>query len=179
MMKHMTIIAAVALAASSTIGLAQNAASGGSAPAASGRSAPVTDSLQFVQKAASANMFEIESSKLALQKAKDQDVKDFAQKMIDDHTRAGQALQAAAGKKGIAVPKQMAVAEQHRLDQLKSADDFQTLYIKDQLEGHDQTVSLFKSYLANGPDGPLRSFDRETLPRLEQHLKMIHKIAGK
>jgi putative membrane protein len=43
----------------------------------------------FVDKAAVANTFEIDTSKLALKYAKGDDVKKFAQEMIDDHTKIG------------------------------------------------------------------------------------------
>src|SRR5690349_10191595 len=56
----------------------------------------VTTPQEFAAMAAGSNMFEIESSKLALQKASLQPTKDFAQHMIDDHTKAGEEMRAAA-----------------------------------------------------------------------------------
>src|SRR5690349_2649834 len=64
----------------------------------------VTQPQAFVDMAASSNMFEIESSKLALEKASTQPAKDFAQHMIDDHLKAGAEMKAAADAEGIKVP---------------------------------------------------------------------------
>src|ERR1700712_558386 len=62
------------------------------------------DKASFVKVVTSSNEFEIESSKLAEQKAKDADVKDFAKKMISDHTEAAEGLKKAA-KLGDEAPK--------------------------------------------------------------------------
>jgi putative membrane protein len=153
----------------------------GTAPTDSAaQTAPVTQPQDFADKAASANMFEIESSKLALQAVEDADVKAFAQKMIEDHSAAGEKIKQAATDENVTVPTEMGQMEQAMLTDLKSMTgaEFQKAYVDDQVKGHDQAVALFQGYADGGPDGALKDFAAATLPTLQEHQSMIHKLAG-
>ena len=52
----------------------------------------------FLNKAVPSNQFEIESSELALERADDDDVRAFAERMIEDHTTAAEQLQLAVSE---------------------------------------------------------------------------------
>jgi putative membrane protein len=128
----------------------------------------------FVKKAAVANQFEIDSSKLALEKSQDADIKTFAQKMVDDHTKAGEAFTAAVteGKVDSAlVPAKLDSKHQKELDKLSKADakDFDKDYLKAQKDAHKDAVALFKSYSEKGDNEALKTFATNTLPTLEAH----------
>src|SRR5205823_14227757 len=62
---------------------------------------------RFVNEAASGGLFEVQSSRLALEKATDADTKRIAQRMIDDHTKANDELKDIATRKGIEIPTQL------------------------------------------------------------------------
>src|SRR3954453_20935582 len=81
-----------------------------SPPFAVGQS--VTEPEEFAEIAASSNMFEIESSQLALQQPVSEKVQQFAQHMIDDHTAAGEKMKSAAEQDGISPPEGM--VEKHQ-----------------------------------------------------------------
>jgi putative membrane protein len=127
------------------------------------------------------NMFEIQSSQLALKQTKNKDVLDFANRMITDHTKAGQDMQAAAEKQQVTVPTQLDQTHQQQLQQLQGLKDqqFDQAYIQMQLAGHQQAVQLFQQYSQSGPDGDLKTFATKTLPTLQSHLDMIQKLSGK
>lgn len=139
----------------------------------------VTDAKTFAAAAASSNMFEIASSEIALQKATSDDVKQFAQHMIDDHTAAGVKMNAAAQKDGIAPPDAMLEKDQAQLQKLQSAapDAFQAEYVAAQATAHDQAVALFKTFSESGQESALRAFAAETLPTLQEHQAEVHKLA--
>lgn len=144
------------------------------------QSAPaVTEPQDFADKAASSNMFEIESSKLALDHASNTDVHGFAEQMIKDHTEAGEKMKAAAAKDNVTPPTAMAQKDAAQLDELKAtpAADFDKAYVSAQVAAHDQAVALFKGFSTDGKESALRDFAAETLPVLEQHQKMIHELA--
>lgn len=150
-------------------------------PAAATASMNVTDPQQFAQMATVSNMFEIESSKLALQKATRQDAKDFAQRMIDDHTKAGEEMKAAAdAQAGITLPAALDQKHQAMLDQLNATtgSDFDAQYLKMQLAAHQEAVALFDGFSKNGADGKLKDFAAKTLPTLQQHLEMVSGMVG-
>lgn len=132
--------------------------------------APISvDKDSFVKVVMSSNAFEIESSKLAEQKARDADVKEFATQMIADHTTAAEGLKKAAklgDEPAVLAPKHAAM-----LETLKGASeqDFQALYIEMQASAHMEAVMLFATYAKGGDDEAMRTFATETLPKLEMH----------
>lgn len=140
-----------------------------------------TDPTAFAATAASSNMFEIESSQLALDQATNDDVKAFAQHMIDDHTAAGEKMKAAAQSDGVTPPAAMAGKDQAELEKLQAAEgaDFDTAYLAAQVAAHDEAVALFKTFSEGGEASALKSFAAETLPTLEEHQAMAHELAGK
>ncbi|MCE6949552.1 DUF4142 domain-containing protein [Cereibacter sphaeroides] len=140
----------------------------------------VTDPAEFAQKAAVSNMFEIQSSQVALEKGVEGEVADFAQRMVDDHTAAGERMKAAASEAGVEVPAELDAEHQAKLESLQAAQgaDLMRAYVDAQMQGHEQAVQLFEGFSTGGPDGPLKDFAGETLPTLHDHAEMIRGIAG-
>ncbi len=129
---------------------------------------------EFVEKATIGGKFEIDSSKLALEKSKNTDVRSFAQKMIDDHTQANEKLTAALPKAGVKasdVPTTLDEKHQKKLDKLREAkaEDFDKDYVDAQEDAHDEAVSLFKDYAKDGDNVVLKDFASTTLPTLQDH----------
>lgn len=105
----MTAIRFATLAAAAGIALAAPATLPAAArttppPASNAKPGSAMNSDTFVRTAAMANQFEIESNKVSLQEARGDDVKKFAQEMIDDHTKAGQDMQSALQQASITMP---------------------------------------------------------------------------
>lgn len=141
----------------------------------------VTDPQQFADKATISNMFEIESSKVALEMATGDDAKAFAQHMIDDHTKAGEEMKAAAEAQGdINLPAALDAEHQGKVDQLKglSGEQFDSEYLSMQLAAHENAVALFDDYSKNGAEGELKAFAQKTLPTLQAHLADVQQIVG-
>lgn len=149
-----------------------------SATAQDAASEPMT-AQQFADAAASSNMFEIQSSELALERATAAQVQEFAQQMITNHTAATEKMMAAAQQDGITPATQMAPHHQEMLDGLAAAEGeaFDMAYIEAQVAAHEEGVALFEAYAANGPDGALKSFAAETLPTLIMHYEHVSALA--
>jgi putative membrane protein len=137
----------------------------------------------FIDKAAVANQYEIDTSQLALKYGKEADVKTFAQQMIDDHTKAGQELKASLAEAKIEPPKDgldiTHTAKYAKLRVFTTESGFDSAYTDEQLAAHKDAVGLFKDYSANGPEGPVKSFAQKTLPTLEHHLMMVEGLHDK
>lgn len=135
--------------------------------------APKTE--DFVQEAATSDMFEIESSKLALDRG-DAATKTFAQQMVTDHEKTSSELKAliSAGKVKAQLPSAMTSAQQDMLDKLKGlqGDDFIKRYHSDQESAHEDAVDLFKRYGEGGDNAELKAWAASTRPALEHHLQM-------
>ena len=135
---------------------------------------------EFVKKVAISDMFEVQSSKLALQKQPDVDTKPFAQKMTKDHTKTTNELTrlVRSGKVRAELPTALDGEHQGKLDQLKglSGKDFDRAYDQAQLEGHQKAVALFEQYAQGGDNPQLKTWAAKTLPHLKQHLAMAQKL---
>ncbi|ANT53283.1 DUF4142 domain-containing protein [Mesorhizobium amorphae] len=137
------------------------------------------DSAQdFVDKAAVGGMFEVDSSKIAEDKAQDKGVKDFAQKMIDDHGAANAKLETIAGEQKLKLPTELDAKHKTDLDTLQnSKDPVDGSYVQMQRDAHSDAVKLFESYAKDGDNAQLKTFAQETVPTLKMHQEMIEKIA--
>ena len=152
-----------------------------SAPAFAQDPASVSQPQQFVDMATPSNMFEIESSKVALEKATKPEVKAFAQHMIDDHSKIGEEMKVVADAEGMKMPTALDDKQQAQVDKLSGStgDSFEQAYLADQLAGHEDAVALFTSYSTNGAPGALKEFATKTLPIIKEHLDEVKKLTGK
>lgn len=139
--------------------------------------APKTE--DFVMQAASSDMFEIESSKLALERG-DEPTKAFAQQMINDHQKTTNEMKAliSSGKVKANVPTDMLNAHKAMLDDLQAmqGQDFIKQYHSDQQDAHEDAVDLFKRYGEEGENADLKAWAAQTRPALEHHLEMAKKL---
>ena len=129
----------------------------------------------FILQASASDMFEIESSKLALQKG-DETTKAFAQQMITDHEKTSAELKALLAGGKVQGNPVTALTEDHKeeVDELAKLEgaEFNEEYIDDQVEAHEDAVDLFKRYAEEGENADLKAFAAKHLPALEHHYKM-------
>ena len=136
------------------------------------------DEKRFVKDALLGGMTDVELGKVAIEKASGDPVKQFAQKMIDDHSKANDELKQLAAKESIDVPDALDSKRQSRIDKLSklSGADFDRAYIKDQVKDHQNDVREFQAEAQNGNDPAVKGFASKTLPVLEEHLRMIKEL---
>ena len=134
--------------------------------------------MQFVKKAAEGGMAEVELGKVAQQNAQDPQVKQFGQKMQQDHSNANQQLQAVAQQKGVQLPTQLDAKDQKELDRLSRlhGPQFDQAYMQTMLQDHDKDVKEFKKEAQAARDPDVKNFAEQTLQVIEQHDQMAHNI---
>ena len=128
--------------------------------------------------------FEIGSSRMALQKSSNEAIRSFANRMIVDHEEARSVLARARQEAGVTLaptpgglePRRAAVLD--RLGVLQAAE-FDTVYVESQLATHLEVVDQVGAYSQNGDIGSLRSYAQTMLPKLQQHLEMAKRLAGR
>ncbi|TPI45060.1 DUF4142 domain-containing protein [Mesorhizobium sp. B2-9-1] len=136
------------------------------------------DAQTFVDKAAIGGMFEVDTSKIAQDNAKDQQIKDFAKRMITDHGAANAKLQKIAAEQKLQVPTRSDAQHKSDLERLQSTTaSLDQPYVEMQRKAHADAVGLFEAYAKDGDNPALKSFAAETLPTLKMHQDMIEKIA--
>ncbi len=135
--------------------------------------APKTE--DFVAEAATSDIFEIESSKLALERS-DAATKAFAQQMLADHEKTSRELKSlvSSGKVKAGIPSTMTSSQQDMINKLRElkGDDFIKQYHSDQENAHQEAVDLFKRYGDGGDNADLKAWAASTRPALEHHLEM-------
>jgi putative membrane protein len=135
----------------------------------------------FITSAAEANLAEIETAKMIEQKSKDPGVRDFAQRMVTDHTQASQNLATVAETTGISLPASPSAGDRTREDQLKklSGAKLSKTYLRDELAGHKQVISAFESEIEHGQDEAAKNYAAQTLPTLQDHIRIAEDVAGR
>lgn len=135
----------------------------------------------FVKEVSMSDIFEIESSKLAVQKGSAA-TKAFAQQMIDAHEKTTNELKGLidTGKVKAHVATGMSDAQKKSFDELKdlSGKEFDDAYQDDQEDAHEDAVDVFKRYASEGDNADLKAWAAKTLPALEHHLKMAEDLDG-
>jgi putative membrane protein len=128
----------------------------------------------FVCAAATGGNAEVALSQIAVSKASDSSVKDFAQRMVSDHTKANQELTGLAQQKGATLPDAEPKKVERETEKLQnlSGNDFDKAYMKKMLADHEKTVKMFQKESEKGDDADLKSWVTKTLPTLQEHLSM-------
>lgn len=178
-MKRALILAAAAAMSLPSPVLAQQPGPPRAAPRGDAATAVRMDAPTFVRMAMSSNALEIQASRLALQNAQGDDVKAFAQMMIDDHGNAMRRIQEVVAATGgpaatSAAPggeAQMEPMHRQMLQQLsgQTGAQFDRAYIDLQRRAHQDAVQLFTTYSQGGDDPALRRLAVELLPVLQKH----------
>jgi putative membrane protein len=128
----------------------------------------------FVTKAARGGLAEVELGKLAVEKATNDQVKQFGQKMVDDHGKANDELKSLAQTKNITLPTEVTTKDKllhERLSKLSGAA-FDRAYMQAMLKDHREDVNEFRIESRSGSDPEVKQWAGKTLPTLEGHLKL-------
>jgi len=140
--------------------------------------AALEDGSEFAVEAADAGMMEVELATLALSKASSTKVKEFAQAMLDDHSKANEELKALAQKKNITLPTTLSDKHQKKYNEMseKTGADFDKEYCDLMVKDHKDVVDMFKKARDKAKDPDLKTWASEKLPTLEHHLTMAERM---
>ena len=134
----------------------------------------------FVTKVAKDGMAEVELGKLAAEKASSDAVKQFAKRMVDDHSKANEELKTLAQSKNVTLPSEIGQEQKALRDRLTklSGPAFDQAYMKAMVNDHLKAVSAFRSESRTGKDAEVKAWAARTLPTLEEHLKLARDANG-
>lgn len=134
---------------------------------------------EFLAQALQDSLAEVELCEMALQKASNEEVKKFAQRMIDEHSQMGREIEQLAGRKNAALPKDVSKEDQSVLDRLSKLNgpDFDKQFIEHNLKEHEKDIKVFKHYAEQEHDRDLKALAAKGEKMLTQHLEMAKKTA--
>jgi len=135
----------------------------------------------FVRQALQGGMAEVQLGQLAVQKSNNPDVKQFGQKMVDDHTKLGDQMKLVAQQMNVKVPTSLSSKDKTTMKNLKAmdADSFDKAYIKDMVTDHKKDESDFTHEAERTSNPALKQAANQGAQVIAQHLQLIQQIAQK
>ena len=132
----------------------------------------------FIREAAAGNLAEIKMGRIGLDKASSPEVKQFAQRLVDDHTKANDQLSTLAQQKQVTLPTEPMAKEQKKATQLQSLSGaaFDKAWTNDMVMDHKKDVAKYAKESTQAKDTDVRQYASTTLPVLKTHLQMAEQI---
>jgi len=141
--------------------------------------APSASDKEFMKSVAETDMLEAHFGQMAQDQASRQDVKDYGQMLVTDHTANYNDLNTLATKAGIDIPKAINATDNKtiaRFASLKGAA-FDHRFLAEMIQGHEKAIAEFKREEAHGEDADVKTFATNTLPKLQEHLDKAKDLA--
>lgn len=140
-----------------------------------------SDAAGYARAAAQGDRFEIESSRLAVGRAKSEKVRDFARTMVEAHTLSLSSLDDAVNRAGLPpVRTGSPGALQGTMDALQQASagstEFDDRYIATQIQAHKEAVALHRNYVDKGDNTALRDYAIGAAVVAGEHQQMLNNI---
>ena len=132
----------------------------------------------FMRQAALDNMAEVEHGRAATQNASAAEVKQFGQRMVDDHSKALDELKGLASQKQVTLPTELDQKHRAMQDKLSKSkgEAFDRAYMAHMVTAHQSAVRAFQQESKAGKDPDAKAWAAKTLPALQEHLKMARDV---
>ncbi len=136
---------------------------------------------KFMETAAQHGIAEVALGRVAGQKAQSPEVKQFGERMVQDHTKANQQLMQIAQQKGLALPKETDGKHKRMMEKMSkmSGDQFDREYMAAMVDDHKKDVEQFREAAKDAKDPDVKNFAAANLPILEEHHRMAQSIQAK
>jgi putative membrane protein len=133
----------------------------------------------FVKKAMQGSIAQVQLGELTLQKSTNDQVKQFARKMIDDHTKLNEQMRPVAQQLGVEIPTEVSKKDKSLMSKMQalSGPAYDEAYIKDMVKDHKQDLSEFHMEASNGHDASVRDAATQGSKTISEHLQMAEQLA--
>ncbi|HEY8618410.1 DUF4142 domain-containing protein [Phenylobacterium sp.] len=135
----------------------------------------------YVMNAAMGDMYEIQAAQIAQQKGKSAEVKSLAKMIQTDHTAAMNQMKPMVTAAGQTPPAALDQRRQGMIDNLNAApaDQFDKVYLTQQVAAHEESLTLHKGYAENGDNADLKGHAAKVAPKIQAHLDQAKQLAQK
>jgi putative membrane protein len=137
------------------------------------------DDASAMKQLAQANLNEIAAGKTASSKAQSPDVKKFAQKMVDDHSKMLEEMRSLAKKKDVALPQDANMKDmaQMKLMERKSGGEFDAAFMEHMVKDHEQTLKDVQNIASKAKDAEFKAAVQKAEPKIKEHLELAQRLA--
>jgi putative membrane protein len=124
------------------------------------------------------SLAEIELCEMALQKTSNEDIKIFAQQMIDEHSQLGHEIELLCSQKNIPLPKDLSAEHKTKMNELSSLseENFDRKFIEHNVKDHETHIKVFEHYANEESDSDIKTLAKKGVKMLSEHLKMAKHI---
>jgi putative membrane protein len=134
----------------------------------------------FFRKATEIDLAEVSMGRLAAQRAHRNEVKEFSQALVEDHSKSLNEYLALAGKKRWEPARQ--IDEKHQALAQKLAglkgEDFDKEFLQAMVHGHKEAVAMYEAQAQGARDEDLKMLVTKNLPTIKKHLQMAQQLSG-
>jgi putative membrane protein len=129
---------------------------------------------QLLDRFAQTQLAEIAAARLAVQKAENPHIAQYAQQLLNDHTQSNSQLNQLASQKGTALPANLDRNSRVRLDQLAQLQGaaFDRAYLEQTIETNNSSINDLQQAARSTKDPEIQAFIAQTLPIQQQHLQL-------
>ena len=133
----------------------------------------------FVKKAMQGSIAQVQLGQLTLQKSNNDQVKQFARKMIDDHTKLNEQMRPVAQQLGVEIPTEVSKKDKSLMSKMQalSGPAYDEAYIKDMVKDHKQDLNDFQMEASSGQDQTVKDAATQGSKVIAQHLQMAQQMA--
>jgi putative membrane protein len=127
----------------------------------------------YVTNAAIGDMYEIQAAEIALERSQNAQVRELAQMIHDDHTAASQRMQSIVqgGDVEAELPTELDERRQGMIDNLRDAENFDQVYIDQQVAAHQEALTLHRGFDDNEDAPELAAHAQQVTGPIEMHLE--------
>ncbi|MGI8891075.1 MAG: DUF4142 domain-containing protein [Chthoniobacterales bacterium] len=132
----------------------------------------------FIKKAADGGMTEVEMGKVAAEKGASDEVKDFGNKMVKDHSKMNDDLKEVAAKLNVEVPSKISAKHHAAMEKMSamSGANFDKAYVKDMVKDHEADIAEFEKAQKEVKNEDLKKFIDNSIETMKGHLETIKKF---
>jgi putative membrane protein len=135
----------------------------------------------FMIKAALGNVAEIDAARLAMSKSHNDDVTDFANMIVSDHSSALEDLTDLMKAKGVSQPRSLSPEAKMDIEKLTalSGPEFDREFTNMMVADHQKAVEMFSDQLNIIQSPDVRKYIEDVLPKMEMHLEKAERLQSK
>jgi putative membrane protein len=126
---------------------------------------------RFVTKAADGGQAEVQTAQLAAQRATNPEVKTFAQKLVDDHTKVNSELMTIASQKNVKIDTDDDKDRAYNRLNKKSGSEFDQEFVEHMIDEHEKDIKMFEKAASDAKDPEIRAFASKHVGHLREHLQ--------
>ena len=132
----------------------------------------------FAREACQAGVAGMEIGKLAARNTKNEAVRNFARRLVEDHTAAEKDLGAIFARKSLSAEPKLGEHYEQSITSLATlkGGEFDRAFKRHVIETHERAITSFEKQATEGDDPDLKAFAQKHLPHLRAHLEIARAL---